>query len=253
MIPLRRISYTAARSLSFHVHALQSAFAPSGYNGADTSYRPTLASAVLIGAGVLSLNGFASSECEEDLHTGVEYESHQTVTNWSANHSCNARRLFEPKSIQEVIRLVKFYNDHRMKLRPVGTALSPNGIGLTDSGADLVTLRQMDSVSLNVEARTVTVGAGATVDKVLSELKKKGFTLENFSSIKEQQMAGWTQVAAHGTGCTLPTVEEQIVQMKLVTPGEGLLVLSEQSNPKLFAFAKVGLGSLGVVTELTLR
>jgi L-galactono-1,4-lactone dehydrogenase len=41
--------------------------------------------------------------------------------------------------------------------------------------------------------------------------------------------------------------------MKLATPTEGLMTLSEKTNPYLFSFAKVGLGSLGVVTELTLK
>jgi L-galactono-1,4-lactone dehydrogenase len=99
----------------------------------------------------------------------------------------------------------------------------------------------------------VTVGAGARVSQVLQALKKKGLTLENFSSIQEQQMGGWTQVAAHGTGCALSTVEEQIVRMKLATPTNGMMVLSKENEPWLFKWAKVGLGSLGVVTELTLK
>ena len=40
------------------------------------------------------------------------------------------------------------------------------------------------------------VGAGATVSAVLKELKKHGLTLQNFSSIQEQQIGGWTQVLA---------------------------------------------------------
>lgn len=48
-------------------------------------------------------------------------------------------------------------------------------------------------------------------------------------------------------------VDEMVVGMKLATPTEGLISLSSESNPSLFAMAKVGLGSLGVVTELTLR
>ena len=48
-------------------------------------------------------------------------------------------------------------------------------------------------------------------------------------------------------------VDEMVVGMKLATPTEGLIFLSSESNPSLFAMAKVGLGSLGVVTELTLR
>ena len=38
-------------------------------------------------------------------------------------------------------------------------------------------------------------------------------------------MGGWTQVAAHGTGATLPTVDE-ITRMKIITPGQGVLELS---------------------------
>jgi L-galactono-1,4-lactone dehydrogenase len=48
------------------------------------------------------------------------------------------------------------------------------------------------------------------VSDLLKELSKHGLTLENFSSIQEQQLGGWTQVAAHGTGITLSTVEEQV-------------------------------------------
>ena len=44
-----------------------------------------------------------------------------------------------------------------------------------------------------------------------------------------------------------------ITEMKIVTPAHGLLTLSKQSNPLLFSLAKVGLGVLGVVVELTLE
>ncbi len=40
---------------------------------------------------------------------------------------------------------------------------------------------------------------------MLEALAAHGLTLQNFSSVQEQQMGGWTQVAAHGTGASLPT------------------------------------------------
>jgi hypothetical protein len=61
------------------------------------------------------------------------------------------------------------------------------------------------------------------------------------------------QVSAHGTGATIPTVDEQVVSLKLVTPGRGTIQLSEKEEPELFRLAKVGLGLLGVVTEVTLQ
>jgi L-galactono-1,4-lactone dehydrogenase len=203
----------------------------------------------------LMLSSVGLAICDVHEETGVTYETQHSLMNWSGTHSSQPQRIFEPTSAQQVMRLLNFYNEHKRKLRPVGTALSPNGIGLSDDGNDVVSLAHLDYVDVNHSAGTVTVGAGATVKKILKELQKSDLTLENFSSIQEQQIAGWTQVAAHGTGCGLPTVEEQIVSMTLATPGEGLIRLSNNSHPDpaLFSMAKVGLGSLGVVTELTLR
>lgn len=181
---------------------------------------------------------------------GVPYETGQTVTNWSSTHTCNPATIYEPHSAQEVTRLLSKMSQLKMKIRPVGTALSPNGIGM--SSQNLLSVANLDYIEVDKAHQTVTVGAGAKVSDVLKELSKHGLTLENFSSIQEQQMAGWTQVSAHGTGCSLSTVDSMITRMKLATPLNGILTLSPQNNKPLFDMAKVGLGSLGVVTELTL-
>ncbi len=61
------------------------------------------------------------------------------------------------------------------------------------------------------------------------------------------------QVSAHGSGAQIPPVDEFVVGMKLITPGQGTLTLSQEDNPELFNLAKVGLGALGVVSEVTLQ
>lgn len=47
------------------------------------------------------------------------------------------------------------------------------------------------------------------------------------------------QVGAHGTGASIPPVDEQVVAMKLVTPNLGTIELSNEHNPELFRLAKV--------------
>lgn len=47
------------------------------------------------------------------------------------------------------------------------------------------------------------------------------------------------QVGAHGTGASIPPVDEQVVSMKLVTPSLGTVELSNRHNPDLFRMAKV--------------
>jgi len=47
---------------------------------------------------------------------------------------------------------------------------------------------------------TVTVQAGARVRELVEALRPHGLTLMNYASIREQQIGGFTQVSAHGTG-----------------------------------------------------
>ncbi|RYY78974.1 FAD-binding oxidoreductase, partial [archaeon] len=167
------------------------------------------------------------ADCEKDQQLegscGVYFSSGETIMNWSGTHSYQPGKLYEPKNAQEVLRLLRFLHDCKIPARPVGTALSPNGVSLNSKNA--ISLSALDYIEVDPKSMLVTVGAGARVSDVLKELERYDLTISNFSSITEQQIGGWTQVAAHGTGATLPTVEEMIVRMKLATPTEGLLTL----------------------------
>lgn len=63
--------------------------------------------------------------------------------------------------------------------------------------------------------------------QVVQALRPYGLTLQNFASIREQSMGGFTQVGSHGSGATIPPVDEQVVSMKMVTPAKGCLELSK--------------------------
>lgn len=210
-----------------------------------------------VGGLAIPLGYFAKSyqatECDLDEHCYVNFEKDQILSNWSSTHTMNVERVYEPTNESELVRLLTYHQDIRRKIRPIGTLLSPNGIALPDPNSSALSMIHFDDISVNLHDMTVTVGAGATVKNVLSALSTHGLTLENFSSIQEQQIAGWTQVAAHGTGCSLSTVEEQIIEMKIATPAEGLLTLSDTHLPEIYRWARVGLGSVGVVTQITLR
>jgi L-galactono-1,4-lactone dehydrogenase len=98
----------------------------------------------------------------------------------------------------------------------------------------------------------VTVQAGARVSQVIDALRPYHMTLPNLASIAEQQMGGFIQVGAHGTGKTIAPVDHYVTQLKLVTPAHGIITLTENDG-ELFHMAKVGLGCLGVVVEVTMK
>ncbi|KAK3006911.1 hypothetical protein RJ639_017291 [Escallonia herrerae] len=176
----------------------------------------------------------------------------QTVSNWSGTHEVQTRVFLQPESLEELEKIVRDANERRQKIRPVGSGLSPNGIGLTRAG--MVNLALLDKVlEVDKERRTVRVQAGVRVQQLVDGIKEYGLTLQNFASIREQQVGGIVQVGAHGTGARLPPIDEQVISMKLVTPAKGIIEVSKEKNPELFYLARVGLGGLGVVAEVTLQ
>ena len=76
------------------------------------------------------------------------------------------------------------------------------------------------------------------MQEVVDAIRPHGLTLQNYASIAEQQVGGFLQVGAHGTGASIPPVDEQVVRLKLHTPALGPLELSESLNPRLFWLAK---------------
>ena len=88
--------------------------------------------------------------------------------------------------------------------------------------------------------------------QVVDALRPYGLTLPNLASIAEQQMGGFIQVGAHGTGALIAPVDHYVTSIKLVTPAQGTIELSEKDG-ELFQLAKVGLGCLGVVSEVTMK
>eukprot|EP00927_Polykrikos_kofoidii_P025570 TRINITY_DN22945_c0_g1_i1.p1 TRINITY_DN22945_c0_g1~~TRINITY_DN22945_c0_g1_i1.p1 ORF type:complete len:565 (+),score=85.51 TRINITY_DN22945_c0_g1_i1:63-1757(+) len=175
------------------------------------------------------------------------------LVNWSGTHTITSKRIFSPETSEQLRQVVSWAHEVGQSIRPMGTCLSPNGLSMAESG--MLSMAHLDGVvSVDAEAMTITIEGGARISQILEELQKHGLTLANFSSITEQQIGGWTQVSAHGTGARIPTVDEMVTRMKLVTPCQGELELGEDGpDPELFRLARVAMGSLGIVSEVTLR
>ncbi|CAG7869832.1 unnamed protein product [Brassica rapa] len=186
---------------------------------------------------------FRYAPLPEDLHT---------VSNWSGTHEVQTRNFNQPETLADLEALVKEAHEKKNRIRPVGSGLSPNGIGLSRSG--MVNLALMDKVlEVDKEKKRVRVQAGIRVQQLVDAIQEYGLTLQNFASIREQQIGGIIQVGAHGTGARLPPIDEQVIGMKLVTPAKGTIQLSKDKDPELFHLARCGLGGLGVVAEVTLQ
>ncbi|GMH33834.1 hypothetical protein BSKO_01668 [Bryopsis sp. KO-2023] len=186
------------------------------------------------------------------LSQGKSPES-MSFTNWSDTHDVTAKAFFQPESMAELEHVISKCHQSKQKVRVVGSALSPNGIAFNSEGMLSMALLD-DIISIDKEKMQVRVQCGARVQEVVEALRPHGLTLQNYASIREQQIGGFMQVGAHGTGAAIPPVDEQVISMKLVTPSKGPTELSKHdSDPSLFNLVRVGLGCFGVVSEATLQ
>ena len=166
--------------------------------------------------------------------------------NWAGNYQYRAKQLHLPKSVAEVQEAVKSCSH----LRALGTRHSFNGIA--DSGSDQVSLKNLDQMSLDKNAHTVTVGAGVTYGKLSPYLYQNGFALHNLASLPHISVAGACATATHGSGNKNGNLATPVSAMEIVTASGDVVTLSREHDGERFHGAVVGLGGLGVVTKLTL-
>lgn len=104
---------------------------------------------------------------------------------------------------------------------------------------------------VQVEGDLVRVTGNVTLSTLCDALEAQGRMLPNLGSVTAQTVAGATATGTHGSGAALPILSAGVVGMRLVT-GAGELLTLGPDDPRLND-ARVHLGALGVVTELTLR
>ena len=134
------------------------------------------------------------------------------------------------------------------RVRVAGSGHSFTDIACTDGV--MLDLTRMKSV-LRVDGDLVTVEAGITLHDLGRELAERGLAMENQGDIDRQTLAGALSTATHGTGARFANLSSQVAGMRLVT-GTGEVVELGEDSDELPA-ARVGLGSLGAISAVTLR
>lgn len=134
------------------------------------------------------------------------------------------------------------------RVKVIAGGHSFTGVAMTEGR--LLSLDAMNRV-LAVSGTDVTVQAGIRLFELNEQLARLGLAMPNLGDIDRQSIAGATATATHGTGRGFGNLATTIVGMELVT-GDGSVLCLHESD-ELLRIARVGLGALGIVTELTLR
>ncbi|MEG3633120.1 D-arabinono-1,4-lactone oxidase [Micromonospora palythoicola] len=173
-------------------------------------------------------------------------------SNWAGNQRGAATAVLRPSSVDEVAEQVRRAAEAGERIRPVGSGHSFTPVAVSD-GQRMDLTRLAIDVRVDVDRRLVTVPAAMTLREVNALLAAHRLALPNLGDIDAQTVAGAISTGTHGTGATYGGLATFVEALTLVTGAGEVLRCSAEEQPEVFDAARVSLGALGVLVEVTLR
>ena len=172
------------------------------------------------------------------------------LKSWAGNVVWRPKAVHRPRDEQEIAKLVTRVAEEGGRIKPVGSGLSWSDINEVED-EHLLRLDRMASIDVQPDSKRVCVQGGAVMSDIQEALEGQNLALDNIGSIVTQTAAGYTGTGTHGSGT--PLLSTFIEEMRLVDGAGRVRKLSPSQEPELFSAAKVHLGCLGVITEITFK
>ncbi len=172
--------------------------------------------------------------------------------NWAREQFCAPSAIVRPTSEAELAETVAGAAKRGESVRAVGTGHSFTDCACTDGVMiDMTGLQRV--VEADPASGLVTVEGGAKLHNLGPQLAAHGLGLENQGDIDAQSITGAAATATHGTGARFTNLSARIVALRLVTAAGEVLTLSEGSGDEAYLAARVSLGALGVISQVTVQ
>lgn len=171
--------------------------------------------------------------------------------NWSGGQTHTGVRLEQPESQEAISMLVKKCQAQNLKLRCVGSAHSFNPFWTDDVILSLDALSGL--IAVDESKGIARIKAGTKLHTLGPLLWEHGLSLTQQGDIDRQSLAGALSTGTHGTGKALASMPNSIVGLRYIDAKGELVEINATHNSALLPFAKLSLGSLGVLVDLTLQ
>ncbi len=167
----------------------------------------------------------------------MRIKEHEYWANTVGTHSVNARYYAIPKSLDDIVEIVKRAEREGKRLKAIGSGHSFSDVAIPDHYlVDISKLRKVLDIEryplrAGVERKVhANVEAGMTIQRFNKRMDKKyELSVVNMGGIDNQTLAGAISTGTHGTGRYLPAFPGMVKSMLLVTSG-GKKVRIEPSN-----------------------
>lgn len=174
------------------------------------------------------------------------------MKNWSGSVKYFPQHIYYPQSQKAIQNIVQSAYKETKTIRVVGSGHSFTPLCKTNS--ILVSLDNYQGlISVNKDKQQAVVKAGTKINTLHALLASNGLALGIMGDIDTQSIAGAISTGTHGTGVAFGNLSTLVVGVTFVNGLGELIHCSENENPELFKAAQISLGSLGIITQITLQ
>ena len=168
--------------------------------------------------------------------------------NWSGYQTAQPEHILKPQNIEKLQYLVR----EHAKIRVVGAGHSFTPLVCTD--ATLLSLDHLSGVdSVNAELSQASIWSGTRLFNLDQYLQPVNQSLMQQGDIDQQSLAGAVSTGTHGTGVGLHCISAYVEEFELLTASGEILRCNAQENSAIFNAGRVSLGSLGILTKITMQ
>jgi len=178
--------------------------------------------------------------------------STRTLRTWSGAVRWTPQQVMRPTSEQAVVAAVRATTAQGSALRVLGGGHSFSALAAT-TGTTLSLDGYQGLVAADPATGLVTLRGGTRLWAVAELLAPHGLALSVMGDIDRQSIAGAIQTGTHGTGSRFTGFAGMVRALRLVLADGSVVDTSPAQDPELFEAARLGLGTIGVILEVTLQ
>jgi FAD-linked oxidoreductase len=170
-------------------------------------------------------------------------------SNWSGGVVCKPRAVIAPRDEVELAAAIRSAVD---TVRVPGTGHSFTPLCATDGTlVDMAVFTGLKRV--DKDASTATMFAATPLWAAGPALHSQGVAMLNMGDIDRQTLGGVVGTGTHGTGPTLGSISSAVEGFRIILADGSVLNCSANENAEVFQAGRVAMGTLGVMTEITMR
>lgn len=173
-----------------------------------------------------------------------------TINDMSCLNRTAVRGIVRPTTEAQLVQAVNWARAKGLPVTPAGVKHSMGGHAFAKGGV-VIDMLAMNTIKLDDEAKTITVGAGARWHDIQNAIHPR-FAVKAMQSSDVFSVGGSIAVNAHGMDHRAGAVMGSLRSMRVLLANGEIVTASRAENTELFQHVVGGYGLFGLVLEATL-